>query len=384
MTPASQNRIFLSPPHLGSLETQFLEEAVKSNWITTLGPQVTALERELADYAGMPDAVVLSSGTAALHLGLKVLNVKRGDVVLCSTLTFVASANPILYEGAEAAFVDSNLESWNLSPTALERAVHQVVREGKHPKALVVTDLYGQSADFDSILEICRKHKIAVLEDAAEALGATYKEKKCGSLGDLGVYSFNGNKIITTSGGGAVVSRNKEWIEKIRFWSTQARDPYPHYEHSEVGFNYRMSNLLAAVGRGQLRVLENRVERRREIFSRYQEALKDIEEIHFMPEPTSGRSTRWLTTLSLTPQKNTKPDDIIRALAEENIESRHVWKPMHRQPLFKNSSYFSHAENQSCSDHLFEWGVVLPSGTQMSDADQDRVIGIVRKCFGRT
>jgi len=374
----ASSRIYLSPPHMTGKEMELIQDAFDSNWIAPLGPHVDAFEKEVEEYLGVKSALALSSGTAAIHLGLRVLGVKRDDVVFCSSLTFSASANPILYLRANPVFIDSDRETWNMSPAALERALEDAALKGILPKAVVTVDLYGQSANYGAINELCSAYDVPVLEDAAEAFGAACGGKKCGALGKLGVLSFNGNKIITTSGGGMIVSDDQEMIAKCRFWATQSRDPAPHYQHSEVGFNYRMSNILAAVGRAQLKVLDDRVEKRRSIFRRYEEALSGIPGISFMPEADFGRANRWLTVMLLDPEAGVAPADIVKALADENIESRPVWKPMHLQPVFKRNDYFPHGENESVSDDLFARGICLPSGSNMTEEDQDRVIGIIR------
>ncbi len=367
-------RVYLSAPHLSGKERDYLIQALESNWITTLGPQVNAFEKELAAYIGAHEVVALSSGTAAIHLALKALGVQRGDHVLCSSLTFVGSTNPILYEGATPVFVDSDFETWNMSPQALKRALGELKKEGIRPRIAVIVNLYGQSANYNELIEICRENGIAILEDAAESLGASYAGKKSGNFGDLAILSFNGNKIITTSGGGALIARDSQTAERIRFWSTQSREPVPHYEHCEVGYNYRMSNLLAALGRGQLEVLDKRVQRRREIFSVYEEAFRENGDLKWMPEIQGGFSSRWLSVMTLPMDSTKKPAAIITALADLDIEARRVWKPMHRQPLFKNCRYYTASSSESVSDQLFETGVVLPSGTLMSAEDQERVI----------
>jgi pyridoxal phosphate-dependent aminotransferase EpsN len=344
---------------------------------------VDAFERELAAYAGVLGVAALSSGTAAVHLGLKMLGVGAGDAVFCSSLTFSASANPILYEKAVPVFIDSEPDSWNMSPAALERALKEADRAGRLPRAAVIVDLYGQSADLDPLLALCERYGVPVLEDAAEALGADYKGTKCGGRGHLSVFSFNGNKIITTSGGGALVGNDLEALEKSRFWATQARDPAPHFEHSEVGYNYRMSNICAGIGRGQLRVLDARVAARRKVFARYAAALADVPGLDFMPEARFGRSNRWLTTLTLDPKSaGAAPLEIIQTLADENIEARPVWKPLHAQPIFAGHAYYPHAEGESVSDRLFETGLCLPSGSNLSEEDQNRVIVAVRRALG--
>jgi len=356
-------------------EKQFIEEAFDSNWIAPCGPNVDEFEKEMASYAGVPGAVALSSGTAAIHLALKLAGVGAGDRVFCSSLTFAGSAFPILYCGALPVFIDSEPETWNLSPTALKKAFADAEKTGCLPGAVVVVNLYGQSADMDPIRDIAEKYQCPIIEDAAESLGATYKGRQSGTLGEYGIFSFNGNKIITTSGGGMLVSSNLDALEKARFWSTQAKDPVPHYQHSELGFNYRMSNVLAGIGRGQLKVLEERVATRRAIFDVYREALGGIPGLDFMPEAPYGRANRWLSVLTVDPARcGVSRDDLLKALAEQNIEARPVWKPMHLQPLFTSCGYFSHFEDRSVSDPLFEQGLCLPSGSSMTQSDQQRVI----------
>lgn len=368
-------RIYLSPPHMGEYEQGYIAEAFSTNWIAPLGPNVDAFEKELAEYAGVKGAAALSSGTAAIHLALRLLGVGPGDVVLCSSLTFIASANPVLYQGAKPVFIDSEPESWNMSPKALERACADLKKNGQRPKAAIIVNLYGQSADMDALLEICNSYGIPVIEDAAESLGATYRNQASGTFGKFGIYSFNGNKIITTSGGGALVSNDLEALQKARFWATQARDPARHYQHSEMGYNYRMSNILAGIGRGQLRVLDDRVEARRRNFEKYQAYFANVEGIEFMPEAAYGRATRWLTAMTIDPKRTGITSvQMIDYLAERNIESRPVWKPLHLQPLFKGVPYYSHGENDSVSDRLFDNGICLPSGSNLSDEDFLRVV----------
>ncbi len=328
----------------------------------------------------MSSVAVLTSGTAAIHLALKLCGVAAGDEVFCSSLTFSASANPIAYQAAQPVFIDSDRESWNMSVTALKQAFDDSRKRNKLPKALIVANLYGQSVDMEPILELCNEHGVPVIEDAAESLGATYKDKASGSWGKYGIFSFNGNKIITTSGGGALISNDEAGIAKARFWATQARDPARHYQHSEIGYNYRMSNVLAGIGRGQLQTLDKRVADRRRIFDRYVAKLADIAGLEFMPEAAYGKSNRWLTTLTVEPEScGVTCIDIMEALEQENIESRPVWKPMHLQPVFADCRYYPHQEGNSVSDELFENGICLPSGTAMTEAEQDRVIGIIRK-----
>lgn len=373
----NKSRIFLSPPHMSGNEQKYINEAFETNWIAPLGPNVDAFEKELAEYIGSKGAAAVSSGTAAIHLALRLLDVQQGDRVFCSSLTFIASANPILYQGAEPVFIDSEPDTWNMSPLALERAMEAAKKEGKLPKAVVVVNLYGQSAKMDEILAICNHYQVPVVEDAAESLGSTYKGKKSGTFGKFGIYSFNGNKIITTSGGGMLVSDDVEALQKARFLATQARDPAPHYQHSQVGYNYRMSNIVAGIGRAQLEVLDERVKARRAIFDRYVQALGDIEGIHFMPELEGTMSNRWLTTLTIDQQAlGMTPMDIINALAAENIEARPVWKPLHLQLLFDGVQYYPHEEGWSVSDELFANGICLPSGSSMTAEEQNRVIDV--------
>lgn len=379
---SSNKRIYLSPPHMSGKEQGYINEAFATNWIAPLGPNVNAFEQALADYVGAAGAVALSAGTAGIHLGLRLLGVETGDTVFCSSFTFIGSVNPILYLNAKPVFIDSEPESWNMSPVALQKAFNDAERAGRMPKAVVVVNLYGQSADMQSILEICNKYGVPVMEDAAESLGSSYKGKMSGTWGRFGAFSFNGNKIITTSGGGALVSDDLEALEKARFWATQARDPAPYYQHTEMGYNYRMSNILAGIGRAQLEVLDQRVEARRTIFKRYYDALHDIEGVAFMPEPSYGRANRWLTVMTLDPEEcKVAPDQVIKALEAENIESRRVWKPMHLQPLFKDNLYYTHANDKSVCDWYFYNGVCLPSGSSLSMEEQHRVVDCVKRCL---
>ncbi|MDD2762795.1 MAG: DegT/DnrJ/EryC1/StrS family aminotransferase [Opitutaceae bacterium] len=359
-------------------EIELVRETFASNWIAPLGPNVDAFEQEFAARVQTKHAVALSSGTAALHLALRGLNLQPGDEVICSSLTFSASVNPVLYERATPVFVDSEESSWNMDPALLAEAVSAGIKRGKKPRAVILVHLYGQSADIDPIAAVCARQGIPLIEDAAEALGATYKGRAPGTFGDCGIYSFNGNKIITTSGGGMLGSDNKALIDKARFWATQARDPAPHYEHSEVGFNYRMSNVLAAIGRGQLRVLGDRVNARRRNCAYYQKAFKDLPGVAFMPEADYGRSTRWLTCLTIDPTiAETNREKVRLALERENIEARPVWKPMHLQPIFKDCLCFG----GGVSSRLFENGLCLPSGSNLSSKDLDRVIKVFRRSF---
>ncbi len=357
-------------------ERDLLLEAFDSNWIAPLGPQVNAFEKEFAEKIGVANAVALSSGTAALHLSLILLGVQPGDEVITSTLTFSATANAITYLGAKPVFIDSNRETWNMDPDLLAEELSACRKRGKMPKAVVPVDLYGQCADYDRILPICQEYNVPIIEDAAEALGATYRGKMAGNFGVLNCFSFNGNKIITTSGGGMLVSENKEWIDRARFLSTQARDPAPHYQHSQIGYNYRMSNLLAAVGRGQLRVLDERVEQRRANNQFYREAFADLPGIGFMPQFPTGRPTCWLTCITVDPEMFGADREAIRlALDKENIEARPVWKPMHLQPVFADCR----VRGGRVAADLFDRGLCLPSGSNLAADDRLRVATIVRQ-----
>ena len=376
-------RIYLASPHMGGLEEVFVKEAFDTNWIAPLGANVDGFEKELSEYVGSKTGAALSSGTAAIHMALKAVGVEKGDKVFCSSLTFAASCNPIIYEGGIPVFIDSEPESHNMSPVALEKAFKDYEEKGEMPKAVIVVNLYGQSADMDKIIEKCKKYNILIIEDAAESLGATYKGKNSGTFGEYGIYSFNGNKIITTSGGGMLVSNNEEGIAKVRFWSTQARDKARHYEHTELGYNYRMSNIVAGIGRGQLRVLEDRIAKKKEIFETYKEAFKNIEDIEMMPVCEYGEPNYWLTTITLNENSKVKPLDIILALEKENIESRPIWKPMHIQPYYKEYDFYSHNDEEeiSVSEDIFNRGVCLPSDTKMTKEEQERVIKIIKALF---
>lgn len=375
-------QILLSTPHLGEFEMGFVEEAFRTNWIAPLGPNVDAFERELAEYVGIGYAAAVSSGTAAIHLALRVLGVSQGDSVFCSSFTFVATANPILYQGATPVFIDSEPETWNMCPRALARAFADAQAAKRLPKAVIVVNLYGQSADIDSIAALCDRYGVPLVEDAAESLGATYKGRSSGTFGRIGIYSFNGNKIITTSGGGMLISAERSLIEKARGLSTQARESMPWYEHTEVGYNYRMSNVLAGIGRGQLRVLEQRVQTRRAIFDRYRDSLATVRAVRWMPEASYGLSTRWLSVCTLDASvTDITPVTLIARLAAAGIEARHVWKPMHRQPLFHACHYYPYAENLSFSDSAFATGICLPSGSNMTVEQQSRIIEKIEAVF---
>lgn len=377
-----KKRIFLSSPHMGGMEQKFVQEAFDTNWVAPLGPNVNEFEKELSEYVGIKSAAATVSGTSAIHMALKCVGVKAGDKVFCSSLTFAASCNPIIYEGGIPVFIDSEPESWNMSPDALKKAFEDAEKCEEIPKAVIVVNLYGQSADMDPIKELCDKYNVPIIEDAAESLGATYKDKMSGTIGDYGIYSFNGNKIITTSGGGMLVSNNEERIAKTRFWITQARENERHYEHKELGYNFRMSNIVAGVGRGQLRVLDERVRQKTEIYSTYKEAFKDIEDIEMMPECGYGKSNHWLSCITLKSESKFKPLDIILALEKENIESRPIWKPMHMQPYYKEYKFFSHNEDGiSVAEDIFNRGLCLPSDSKNTKEDMVRVISIIKGVF---
>jgi dTDP-4-amino-4,6-dideoxygalactose transaminase len=375
-------RILLSTPHMGEDEKNYVADAFNTNWIAPVGPNINAFEQAMADKINVKYAVALSSGTAALHLALRVLGVGRGDYVFCSSFTFVASANPVLYMGAEPVFIDSDPETWNMSASALQRAFDNAITQNKLPKAVIVVNLYGQSADYDPICTICDRYNVPIIEDAAESLGATYKNKASGTLGLVGVYSFNGNKIITTSGGGMLVSNNQELVNEARFLSTQALEPVGWYEHKSMGYNYRMSNILAGIGRGQLKVLDDRVSARREIFKRYVDLLADRPELQWMPEVSYGKSTHWLTA-ALINKNNVNLSEVVSFMAQQGIEIRRLWKPMHLQPLFSNSDYYAHKDKYSISDELFVKGFCLPSSSHLTIDQQERVSSTLRTALDK-
>lgn len=380
----NKSRIYLSPPHMSGNELAYIHDAFDTNWIAPLGPHVDAFEKELATYAGLVDAAAVSSGTAAIHLALRLLGVAEGDTVFCSSLTFVASANPIVYLGASPVFIDSEPETWNMSPQALERALNEAARNGKLPKAVIVVNLYGQSAKMDEISALCKSFQVPIVEDAAESLGSTYKGGASGSFGKFGIYSFNGNKIISTSGGGMLVSNDIEGLNKARFLATQARDYAPHYQHSQIGYNYRMSNVLAGIGRAQLAVLEERVIARRVVFERYYQKLAHLPGFQFMPELADTRSNRWLTALTIDAKEaGVTVEALINLLADENIEARPVWKPLHMQPLFAGTAYYPHGDHDHVAERLFQSGICLPSGSSMTEEEQDRVIACIQNSIGK-
>jgi len=374
------SKIWLSSPHMGGDEIKFVQEAFDTNWISPVGPHINAFEEDLCRYNTIAHCAALSSGTAAIHLALIILGVERGDEVLCTSFTFSGTCNPIAYQGAVPVFIDSEEESWNMDPALLRKAIEdRIAKTGKKPKAIIIVHLYGMPARIEEIMAISREYSIPVIEDAAEALGSDVKGKKLGTFGDFGVFSFNGNKIITTSGGGALVSENVAWIQKARFLSTQARDPAPHYQHTEIGFNYRLSNVCAGVGRGQMMVLDERVKQRRDNFSFYVEQLGALPGFSFPAEPAGSFANRWLTTVIIDPVKSggVTRETVRLALEAENIESRPLWKPMHQQPVFKDYPAFTNG----VSDKLFENGLCLPSGSNLTQADLNRIVTAIKNLF---
>lgn len=372
--------ILLSTPHIGEQELKFVQEAFDTNWIAPVGPHIDAFEQEFSQIVGAKYSAALSSGTAALHLALKLAGVTAGDEVFCSTFTFIASVSPITYLGAKPVFIDSDRTSWNMDPDLLATTLAQKDRIGKLPKAVVLVHLYGQSADIEPILQECDRYGIPLIEDAAEALGATYKNTSPGTWGRAGIFSFNGNKIITTSGGGMLVSGDRKLVSQAKFLATQARDPQPHYEHTEIGFNYRLSNVSAGIGRGQLMMLKERVAARRRNFAFYQETLGDLPGIEFMPEADFGTSTRWLSCLTFDPDVGAIDREQVRLkLLEQQIESRPVWKPMHLQPVFSNCE----CANNGIAEDLFHKGLCLPSGSNLADEDLQQVTNQIRQLYSK-
>lgn len=372
-----RNKIWLASPHIGEDEQKFVKEAFDTNWVAPLGPNVDSFESEMCEYLHTASAAALSSGTAAIHLSLIMAGVVPGDEVICQTFTFSGSANPIAYRFAKPVFVDSEPDSWNMDPDLLEEAI--LDREkvtGKKPKAVIAVHLYGQSAKINEIVKICKKHGVFLIEDAAEALGGSFGGKKLGTFGDIGILSFNGNKILTTSGGGMLVSDNPEFASKARFLATQARDDAPHYEHSHIGYNYRMSNILAGIGRGQLRVLDMRVKRKREIFEIYTEAFTGVVGLSFQPEIHDSFGNRWLTAITIDPERTGGNREEVRLeLLKHNIESRPLWKPMHMQPVFSDCVNYSNG----ISEELFKNGLCLPSDTKLTDGEIGEIAGIIKR-----
>lgn len=392
-----KEHIFLASPHMSEegYEQEYIKEAFDTNWIAPLGKNVTEFEKEMSEKLGAKKAVALSAGTAAIHMALKAIGVKQGDLVFCQSLTFSASANPITYTGGVPVFIDSNEESWNMSPAALEKAFQKYEAQGKKPKAVLVVHLYGLCAQIEEIVRICKAHSVPLVEDAAESLGTTYKGKYTGTFGDYGIISFNGNKIITSSGGGMLLVNTKdaaERAEKVLFWATQAREPARWYQHKEIGYNYRMSNIVAGIGRGQLKVLDQRVEKKRYIYAYYKKQIGSLPGVSMMPQYDWEYSNCWLTTIQLSEQCCVKPFDIMTALEKDDVESRPVWKPMHLQPVFAECDFVSEIEelyladeetgaDNSISGQLFEHGVCLPSDTKMTDEDLNRICEVIRKLW---
>ncbi|MFY8045471.1 MAG: DegT/DnrJ/EryC1/StrS family aminotransferase [Chitinophagaceae bacterium] len=377
----AKDKIWLSPPHMGGREKVYVEEAFNTNWVAPLGPNVDGFEKALSAFTGVDHAAALTSGTGALHLALIMLGVGYGDEVICQSFTFSASANPIAYQGAVPVFVDSEPDTWNICPKALKEAIEDRIKKGKKPKAIIAVHLYGMPAKMDEIQAIATEFEIAVIEDAAEALGSAYKGKACGSFGAFGVLSFNGNKIITTSGGGALVGQDGAAIQKARFLSTQARDPAPHYQHSHIGYNYRLSNVLAGIGRGQMEVLPQRVAKRRENHAFYVSVLGSVSGFQFLHEPEGHFSNRWLTCVmvdSTLTNNGVTRENIRLALEAENIESRPLWKPLHMQPVFADSPYYG----SRLSETLFEKGLCLPSGSSLESKDLERIVGVIQSVIG--
>ena len=374
------SKIWLSSPHMGSSERNFVRAAFDTNWVAPLGPNVNGFETDLSSFLNSDSKVAaLSSGTAALHLALILLKITKEDEVLCQSMTFSASANPILYQHATPIYIDSDPETWNMDPELLETVIKDRIKKGKKPKAIIPVHLYGMPSDMKAIMAIAEKFEIPVVEDAAEALGSSINGKKCGTFGQMGILSFNGNKIITTSGGGALVSKNQDYIKKATFLATQARDPAPHYQHSEIGYNYRMSNICAGIGRGQMEVLPERIEQRRKNFAFYKECLRNLPGISFVEEPEGFFSNRWLTTILIDPKESggVTREDVRWALEKENIESRPLWKPMHLQPVFKEYPYYG----GNVSEKLFEEGLCLPSGSNLSEEELGRVVKCIVQVF---
>jgi len=381
----SKSKIWLSSPHIGTNELQYVNEAFATNWIAPLGPHVNAFEQALQDQTQTKHAAALSSGTSAIHLALILLGVKAGDTVFCQSITFSASANPIAYQGAIPIFIDSESKTWNMDPILLKTALEEAKQKGKLPKAIIPVHLYGMPAKMFEILSISKEYGVPVIEDAAEALGSSIENKPCGSFGEFGVLSFNGNKIITTSGGGALVSENAEMIEKARFLATQARDAAPHYQHSHIGYNYRMSNVLAGIGRGQLEVLNDRVASRRNNFERYKQYFSKHNiagfNIQFQEEPKGYFSNRWLTCILVDPTTNNglTREEIRLTMDEENIETRPLWKPMHQQPVFSSSKSYLNG----VSDKLFENGLCLPSGSNLTEEEFEKIFNCLDTIFSK-
>ena len=373
----NKNKIWLSPPHISDNEKKYVDEAFSQNWIAPAGPHINRFEEKISNISNDYGVAALSSGTAAIHLALILLGIKEDDIVICSSFTFSASVNPIIYQGAKPVFIDSETETWNMDPVLLEKAIKDYVKKGKKPKAIILVHLYGYPAKINEILNISNKYDIPIIEDAAEAIGSKYNNQPLGTFGEIGIFSFNGNKIITTSSGGALISQNKKYVEKAKFLSTQARDDFPHYEHSEIGYNYRMSNVCAAIGIGQIEVLESRVEKRQYIYNYYRKNLSSIPFISFVDNIDGYYSNRWLTTILISNKSVINREDIRLELLKNNIESRPLWKPMHIQPIFNtNDAYIN-----GVSEDLFKRGLCLPSGSSMDENDLLRVVQIIKKLY---
>ena len=379
------NKIYLSPPHMGKKEQIIVKRAFNSNWITTKGPQLDSFEKKISNYINIKNVAAVSSGTAAIHLALILLGIKKDDIVICQSFTFVGTINPVMYLGAKPIFIDSEVDTWNIDPENLKQAIKFYLNKGKKPKAIIVVHLYGMPAKIKEIQRISKEYNIPIIEDAAEALGSSYNYKKCGSFGDLGILSFNGNKIVTTSGGGALLSNNSSLINKAKFLSTQARDKFLHYQHSHVGYNYRMSNILASIGIAQLEIIQDRIKSRRKNFKIYKEYFSNVEGVSLLNEPRNKSkksiyfSNKWLTTILLDKKilKKIDRNKIINILKKENIEARPLWKPMHLQPIFKNYPYFG----RKVAENLFKNGLCLPSGSNLSNSDFKRIFSCFNKVF---
>lgn len=375
----SEKRIYLSCPTMHGEEQEFIKEAFDTNWVAPLGPNVNAFEKEMAEYVGIAHASALSAGTAAIHLALRILGVQEGDIVFCPSLTFSATCNPIVYENAVPVFIDSEEDTWNMSPKALEKAFEKY----PNPKAVIVVHLYGTPAKLDELIEICNAHNVPLIEDAAESLSSTYKGKHTGTFGKIGIYSFNGNKIITTSGGGMLVSEEEAVTKQATFLATQARDPARHYQHSQIGYNYRMSNITAGIGRGQLLHLEEHKALKKAIYNRYKEAFSDIPEISMNPMNSDGDANNWLSCITIAPECNVAPDMIMDAFEKENIESRPIWKPLHLQPVFSDYDFIKEDDGKCVAEEVFDRGLCLPSDIKNTDEDMELIVQIVRSQFGR-
>lgn len=375
----SEKRIYLSCPTMHGEEQEFIKEAFDTNWVAPLGPNVNAFEKEMAEYVGIAHASALSAGTAAIHLALRILGVQEGDIVFCPSLTFSATCNPIVYENAVPVFIDSEEDTWNMSPKALEKAFEKY----PNPKAVIAVHLYGTPAKLDELIEICNAHNVPLIEDAAESLSSTYKGKHTGTFGKIGIYSFNGNKIITTSGGGMLVAEDEAVTKQATFLATQARDPARHYQHSQIGYNYRMSNITAGIGRGQLLHLEEHKALKKAIYNRYKEAFSDIPEISMNPMNSDGDANNWLSCITIAPECNVAPDMIMDAFEKENIESRPIWKPLHLQPVFLDYDFIKEDDGKCVAEEVFDRGLCLPSDIKNTDEDMELIVQIVRSQFGR-